>query len=310
MTFIKNSITNNLATLIFGALFIVAISLLASTATVYAQGWDDYNYDNGWYTGGDVCTNCSNGWDDYTYYENEKNTWDDYTYYDWEPVNNDYQYDYNDYQYEYNDYQYDYPGIIYDDWDNDWNFDLSFDYYEYDDYDYYQPSVRYPTYTPTYTPSSSYYNNVVSNVTNTNTNINNNTNVNNVSSGYPVYIPPAQPQPIVNYTYPRTIVTAAQPQPRVTVAAARTGYVHINQVPYTGTNDLLYITALIVAAFGLGAVLFFHKTGVFSTLELPAFAAYSEVDESTEENVEVAEGNTLSLENGKGGPKLSFFKQK
>ncbi|MAJ97203.1 hypothetical protein CL644_02570 [bacterium] len=323
MTFIKHSATNSFATLALGTLFFIAISLIATTATVNAQDWDNYNYDTGWYTGGDTCVNCSAGWDDYSYaadtwdnynydtgwdnYSYDNSGWDDYTYYDLAQTN-DYQYGYNDYQYGYNDYQYNYPGVIYDDWNTDWNLDFAFDYYNYDNYDYYEPRY-YPTYTPSYSQPSSYYNNVVSNVTNTNTNINNNTNVNNVSSGYPVYIPPAQPQPIVRYSYPTTLVTTPQPQPRVTVAAARTGYVNINQIPYTGTNNLPYTAALIVAAFGVGAVLFFRKTGVFSSIELPAFAAVRSTDEQTKTDIAAAEGDTLSLENGNDGPKLSFVKR-
>ena len=269
------------------AFFTFAIVLFA-VPTAFAQAYD--YYDTGWGYSDSGCCEQSNDW-----YSIAEPTYADN---DWYSIAEPYyasspSYTYNDYTYNtYDDslgYAYDY----YPSYDYGTYYDDSYGYA----YDYYQPASNY---------SSSYYNNVV----NTNTNINNNTVTNttiqNTTPSYPTY--PSYPvyypvsQPVVQYV-----------QPTVTVA---TGYVGINQVPYTGTNDLAYVLTLLAVALGSATLIFFNKTRIASGLGtfIPAFAenttgaAFSEdTDEEDMEESTAPTSHMLAVEKGEdGNPKLSF----
>ena len=93
-------------------------------------------------------------------------------------------------------------------------------------------------------------------------------------------------------------------------------YVRINQVPYTGTNDVAYVLTLIaVALASVGAVVYFRGNIAYAFAGLTGNTPVTlseEVKEDTEnENENETEGDdnntpTLSLINDENGPRLSF----
>ena len=323
MKIIQTSIKENISVLFLVLMFTVAVFSAFPTTTAYADdGWGyygdsyaDYNYtdyvsSDGWSTGGDICTNCSDSWSDWG------TSYNDYTYddgfSDWGNSYNDYTYD--DSYYSYNDNYY--PQS-----DNYYSYDDDY-YYSYDDnyYSYVEPT-NYYSYNVTpqihYSdPSSSYYyNNVNTNVNNTNINNVTNTNTNIVNTNtntYPTYIPPVYipQQPVVIQQY-------VQPRPVVTVASAGIvyDYVNINQVPYTGTDEIAYVLTLLAIALGAVAVFFFYRRNVANAFGsmVPSFVAGSVIDEEVEETTETKSDeneapstHTLTLEKGADGPKLIF----
>ena len=199
---------------------------------------------------------------------------------------------------------------------NSYNYYPSTDYsvyasYSSPSYAYYQP--QQPIY---HTPSSnySYYNNVESTVHNnidnsvvTNTNINTNTTPTYYPS-YPTYYPPVQ------YSYPRVVQA-----PTVTVSGTR--YVHINQVPYTGVNEIAYMLMLIAVALAAGVAFFFREQLIGGLRNAYATATgrndhffFDEAPEEANDDVidlgDTQDGsNSLAIVRSADGPKLSFVQR-
>ena len=171
--------------------------------------------------------------------------------------------------------------------------------------------------------------------------------VNQVQVSHPIPVPQPQPRPVpVPQPVPQPIVISqhnnqvaqggsvqfAYPQipvqPRINVAnTGVTGaydYINIGSVPYTGTEDVGYVLALIAAVLGSGVALVTFKGHTIAALGalVPAFAgagmSASDMQDTSEEVVEdthandeaedtQAEGHTsLSLETDEDGPKLTF----
>jgi len=148
----------------------------------------------------------------------------------------------------------------------------------------------------------------------------------------PIVVARPQPRPNqVGYAYPTPAPTyrpIAPSQPTVTVASSGVtgsyGYVNVGSIPYTGTNDVAYVFAMIATLLGSGVALVLYKGGMLTSL-VPAFAVGSasptilhneiveEEDEATEDALETNEAaqaiHVLSLEKGEDGPKLSFVQR-
>ncbi len=118
--------------------------------------------------------------------------------------------------------------------------------------------------------------------------------------------------------HPRVYQYATNPTPVVyqTNYTPAYDYVRINQVPYTGTNDVAYVLTLIaVALASVGAVVYFRGNIAYAFAGLTGNTPVTlseEVKEDTEnENENETEGDdnntpTLSLINDENGPRLSF----
>ena len=343
MTFIKNSITKNISILFLLTVFVVGVSTMMATDIVHASdgweiggdtcvscadtAWSDWNsssddwsdwntslddwsdwnasYDTTW---SDWNASYDDSWSDWNSSSDDWSDWNSATFYNDEPrtfVNDQPRTIYND---EPRTFVNDQPRTIYDDTVRTYYHTPTKNYtYSIPSVNivkkkstpvvYTQPTIPKQKSVVTYTGGTNLnYNN--NQVTNTNTNVINNN------------IPVAQPQPVVNYAYPTTYMPYRNPNVGVAYTGYTQGYdyVDINQIPYTGTQEMLYILSVVAIALGAVAVYFRKEIGTaFARFTGTARYASEEVVETPKTpEASAGESATLTLEKGEGGPRLSF----
>ena len=138
--------------------------------------------------------------------------------------------------------------------------------------------------------------------------------------------------PAVAFAGSQYVMTVWSPRGHSTTCVAGGGFVpqrphvtvDIAHVPYTGVDPLPYVLGLLATMVAGGGALFVFRHQIFGVL-VPAFAnVYARRDENEEEagavaayydaaveddNVSRETVDTLAVEEGKGGPKLSFIRR-